>query len=140
MVGSSQNKYNYLAIAGLVIALLSLFYNTWRHEISEANRNRRTAAFEILKNLGELQTTVHFAHYQKDVHAGNPILGWSKVLFINDLAMVLPDPVGASTSRLKDVWGKNWKALPDDKQSLEAVVQAANKVRETVLAELNAIE
>ena len=43
-----QLRRNAVALISLVVALSSLGYNTWRNEQTEANRNERQAAFEVL--------------------------------------------------------------------------------------------
>ncbi len=48
------------------VALTGMGYNTWRNEKTEINHNVRAAAFETLKNLGEAQTIVEYAHFKKD--------------------------------------------------------------------------
>lgn len=47
-----QVRRNLVAIISLVLALLSLSYNTWRNEVTEYNRNIRQAGLEILVTLG----------------------------------------------------------------------------------------
>lgn len=51
------------AIVSLTVALSGMAYNTWRNEKSELNSNVRTADFEILLEIGELQRVVFFSHY-----------------------------------------------------------------------------
>ena len=87
-----QLKRHVVAICSLAVALLRLGYNTWSHERTETNRSVRVAAFEVLKNLGELQLVVDYLHYQKDQNLGNPITGWGRVLLIKDLSPIIPEP------------------------------------------------
>jgi len=58
------------ALISLVVALGSLTYNTWRNERTEHNRNVRTAAFELLTKLAELERVVFLAQYDRDVCRG----------------------------------------------------------------------
>jgi len=85
-----QIRTNLVAIISLMLALLSLSYNTWRNEVTEHNRNVREAGFEVLVTLGELHEIIFFLHYDKDAVRGNPRLGWTKVLLVNDLATIMP--------------------------------------------------
>ena len=62
----SQIKANIVAIASIIVALTGMGYNTWRNEKTEINHNVRAAAFETLKNLGEAQTIIEYAHFKKD--------------------------------------------------------------------------
>src|SRR5439155_9354534 len=50
-----QLRDNAVALISLVVALGSLAYNTWRNERTEHNRNVRTAAFELLTRVAELE-------------------------------------------------------------------------------------
>ena len=85
-----QMRSNAVALISLAVALSSLSYNTWRNERTEANRNVRLAAFEVLKNLGELQVTVNFAYFAKNEQLGNPMAGWGRVALISDLSSCCP--------------------------------------------------
>lgn len=52
-----------LALLSLLVALISLGYNTWRNEATEDHRNIREAGFQVLLQLGELQQIVSHRHY-----------------------------------------------------------------------------
>jgi len=70
---AKQLQRNTVALISVVIADSSLSYNTWRNEKTEANRNQRVAAFEILMKLSELQQIVFHHYYDKDTQdRGNP--------------------------------------------------------------------
>ena len=51
-----------LALLSLLVALISLGYNTWRNEATEDHRNIREAGFQVLLQLGELQQIVSHRH------------------------------------------------------------------------------
>ncbi len=57
-----QIKNNLLAVISLFVAFSALGYNTWRNEQTEYNRNIRTAGFEMLLHIGELQRITYLAH------------------------------------------------------------------------------
>ena len=64
----------------------------------EESATRRDATFECLLALGELQEIFHFAHFRMDVEADDPIVGRSKVLFVNDLAAARKQRALSSTT------------------------------------------
>lgn len=123
-----------------MVAVSSLLYATWRNQTTEHNRNIRAASFEILKNLGELQTLCHYAYYQKDARMGDPIVGWGRVLLIQDLAMVLPPPTPERTNELLNAWEKNFSEIGTNKQSLDAVEGTIHNSRVSVLETLKALQ
>jgi hypothetical protein len=131
-----QVRRNIVAIISLVLAILSLSYNTWRNELTEHNRNVRAAGFEILLTLGEFHQVVFFLHYDKDEVRGNPRLGWAKVLLIDDLATIMPPSVEAAADSLTATWGADWPALGKDERAAERVSRAVDEVREATLEAL----
>ena len=135
-----QIKRNSVAIISLVIALSSLSYNTWRNELTENNRNIRTASFEVLKSLGELQVIADHAHYEKDRVQGNPITGWGRVLLIRDLCHVISEPAAQSANELHKTWGNSWSALGKQPNSIKAITKWIDKVRQDVLAALETLD
>ncbi|HEU0225628.1 MAG TPA: hypothetical protein VFR29_09345 [Steroidobacteraceae bacterium] len=58
-----QVRSNAVARISLVVALTALGYSTWRNELTERNRNLRTAGFELLAEIGSLQQVVFYAHF-----------------------------------------------------------------------------
>ncbi|HUO81583.1 MAG TPA: hypothetical protein VM616_01855 [Gammaproteobacteria bacterium] len=106
-----QLRRNAVALISLVVALTALGYNTWRNEQTELNRNLRHAGFEVLLKLGELQRVAFDLRYDRERMAGTPRVGWSYVLEIEDLSMLLPEPMPANARRLKRVWQDNWQGL-----------------------------
>ena len=100
-----QVRRNAVALISLVIALSTLSYSTWRNEKSEDNRNHRQAAFEILLKLNQLQQVVFHRRYDMDAtDKGNPRLGWTIVLTIDDLAQLVETPLPEKSSLLREVW------------------------------------
>ena len=53
-----QLRRNRVALISLAVAIISLSYNTWRNEASEANRTQRLVSIEILLKLADLQQVV----------------------------------------------------------------------------------
>ena len=111
-----QLRNNAVALTSLFVALSSLGYNTWRNERTEHNRNIRTAAFEILTKLAEFERVVFLAHYDRDKRNGNPRVGWTYVIVMDDLAAVMPGKVGPRANELRKVWAENWEGLGNDNE------------------------
>ncbi len=134
-----QIRTNLVAIISLMLALLSLSYNTWRNEVTEHNRNVREAGFEVLVTLGELHEIIFFLHYDKDAVRGNPRLGWTKVLLVNDLATIMPG-VTESADSLSETWEADWAALGQDQRAVERISRAVDEVRASTLHALSLLE
>jgi len=135
-----QVRDNAVALISLVVALGSLAYNTWRNERTEHNRNVRTAAFEVLSKLAELERVVFLAQYDRDVAGGNPRTGWTYVLVIGDLSAVVPAPVPAQAAELQRVWKGNWEGLgKDDETAVNRIDDAIKRLRDTTLGTLRSL-
>ena len=93
-----------MALISLFIAVSGLFYNIWRNENTEQNRNHRQATFEIIVKINELQQVVFHHVFDKDItDKGNPRKGWALVLTIEDLSQLLIHPVPESSQQLKSI-------------------------------------
>jgi len=135
-----QLRNNAVALISLAVALGSLGYNTWRNEHTEHNRNIRTATFELLGKLAELERVVFLAQYERDAHGGSPRTGWTYVLAIRDLSDVVPAPVPAKAAELQKIWGENWEGLGgDDEAAVNRIDDAIGKLREASLATLKSL-
>ncbi len=146
MIGASmstlrqQLRANVVAIISLIVALTALGYNTWRNERTENNRNIRTAAFEVLARLAELERVVFLAQYDHDSKAGSPRAGWTYVLEIRDLAVLEPQPLPARAAELQEIWAANWEGLGrDEDTAVTRIDDAIGRMREAVLATLRAL-
>jgi hypothetical protein len=136
----AQLRNNAVALISLAVAIGSLGYNTWRNERTEHNRNVRTATFELLTRLAELERVVYLAQYDRDTAGGNPRTGWTYVLVIHDLAAVVPAPVPAKATQLQKVWSENWEGLGrEDESSVNRIDDAIGSLREASLAMLQAL-
>ena len=127
-----QLHANAVALISLVVALGSLGYNTWRNEQTEENRSVRLAAFEVLKNLGELQLVVNFAFFAKNEQFGHPMAGWGRVALISDLSQVLPAPAPEYAEKLRQVWQANWQQIGNDEASVDRITAEIDQSREAV--------
>ena len=136
-----QVKRNSVALISLLVALSTLSYSTWRNEKSEDNRNHRQAAFEILIKLNALQQVVFHNRYDGDAeNRGNPRLGWTLVLTIDDLSQLLQPPMPERSEHLKSVWGQHWEYIGSDQESTDSVLDAIDTVRLETLAILHSLE
>jgi len=128
-----QLRHNFVALVSLFIAVCSLGYTSWRHELTEENHNYRVASFEILLKLGELQELVFYRHYDRELVKGNPRAGWAYVLTIRDLSALLPGTVPESTEQLVEDWGENWQGMGLQQASADAIPRAIDDTRDETL-------
>jgi hypothetical protein len=136
-----QIKRNAVALISLIIALSSLTYNTWRNELTETNRNKRVAAFEIIMKLGDLQNVVFHHHYDKDAKGqGNARTGWTYVLTIRDLTRVLPAPMPDTANGLMQSWQDNWETLQDNEASAEKIMLGIEIMRDETVSLLESLD
>lgn len=137
----AQLRRNRVALISLVVALISLSYNTWRNEVSEDNRTQRLVAIEILLKIGQLEELVLYSHYDKDVKVkGNPRTGWAIILTIEDLAQILEPPYPESARQLVLAWEENWSTLAEDVESKDAIRAATDNLRQESLALLRMLD
>ncbi|KGJ99140.1 hypothetical protein [Thalassotalea sp. ND16A] len=134
-----QLQNNLIAIVSIFIAISSLAYNTWRNEQTEYNRNVRTSSFQILMSLAELQLLVDHAFYNEDKDKGDPIKGWSYVLYVQDLAQTVSPQVQQNAAQLKQVWAKSWQLMDEQQSENDAITQSIKALRLEVLATLQAL-
>ena len=136
-----QLRRNRVALISLVVAIISLSYNTWRNEASEDNRTQRLVSIQILLKIGELEELVLYSHYDPDVKVkGNPRTGWAIVLTIEDLAQILEDPCPAAATELKAVWQENWSTLATDVDSKDAIRVGIENMRQETLSLLRMLD
>jgi hypothetical protein len=137
---AKQIKTNLVAIISLVAALSGLFYNSWRDHRNEINENRRNAAFEVLKNLGELQTVVNYAHYKTNSERGDPIEGWKYVLLVRDLSRLLPPTNLQQGDKLYITWQQHWENLQTNSASEQQISTHIASAREDVLKTIEELQ
>jgi hypothetical protein len=136
----NQLKQNQLAIISLLVAFTALGYNTWRNELSEQNRNYREAGFEMLMHVSELQKITFLAHYDNDTVNGNPRKGWTEVLILDDLAMLMPANTPLHVAELHSAWEKNWQKLGKDQTGADAMDLSIDILRSDILAALQTLD
>jgi hypothetical protein len=129
-----------VAVVSLITAIVGLSYNSWQANQNEINQNMRIAAFEVLKNLGELQTVVNYAHFSHDNSRGNPIEGWKHVLMVRDLSHLLKPAAKNESQLLYDDWQKDWEQLKDNTLIEKKISGQIAKTRAAVLSTIDASE
>lgn len=95
------NVFQLTAVFSMLFALVGFSYNVWRMEITEYNNNVRSASFELLLQLSELESIIYAAHYDQDVIQGSPRKGWIKVNLIADLSVVTEPDIQTAAEALK---------------------------------------
>ncbi len=129
-------RSNILAIISVVVAVISLSYNTWRNDATEANRNHRAAGFATLQELAALQLLVDHITYSEDRNKGDPIAGWTRVTFICDLSRLTSPALEAQSQHLKEAWQTHFDDLADNENANKAVSQNIEAMRGATLKAL----
>lgn len=135
-----QVRNNAVALISLVIALTALGYGTWRNERTEENRNLREAGFALLSEIGSLQQVVFYAHYNPGDARGDARLGWAEVLTIQDLAALLPAPVGRDAALLREAWQAGWDGLGTSDEDHARIDAAIDRLRQATLFSLRGLD
>jgi hypothetical protein len=135
-----QVKTNLVALISLVTAIAGISYNTWRDHQNEINDNMRKAAFEVLVDLGELQTIVNYAHFETDNTRGNPIDGWKHAIMIRDLSRLLKPEAKKAGETLYIDWQNNWENLDKDSQSEILVSKQIANTRQAVISTIDSLK
>ncbi|WP_076408241.1 hypothetical protein [Shewanella sp. UCD-KL12] len=127
-----EQIFQITAIFSMLFALIGFSYNVWRMEVSEYNSTMRSASFELLLQLSELEGIIYAAYYDKDPVAGNPRKGWIKVNLIADLSMITEPDLQAATHALKQSWQTNWDTINHDETSVTKVIDRIDDTRKEV--------
>lgn len=128
-----------VAVVSLITAIVGLSYNSWQANQNEVNQNMRIAAFEVLTNLGELQTVVNYAHFKGDTSKGNPIEGWKHVTMVRDLSHLLKPSAKQESQVLYNTWQQHWEQIASE-ETEQQISQQITKTREAVLSTIDASE
>ncbi len=123
------NVFQLTAVFSMLFALVGFSYNVWRMEITEYNNNVRSASFELLLQLSELESIIYAAHYDQDVIQGSPRKGWIKVNLIADLSVVTEPDIQTAAEALKADWQLNWENVANDENSAMQVVGKIDDTR-----------
>lgn len=133
-MGFEQVRRNAVAIISLIVALSGLSYNTWRNELTEANRNIRQVGLFMMKELTELQEVILYAKYDRDDERGDIKTGWSHVLAVKDLSYSMPIQIKQSADQLAMTWSEHSSGLSQDKPlSYQAVDSSIDVIKEEIV-------
>ncbi len=135
-----QLKLNTVALISLITAIVGISYNTWRDQQNEINDNMRKAAFEVLTDLGELQTIVNYAHFQQDSMRGHPIEGWKHVVMVRDLSHLLTPSAAKAADNLYVTWQGSWEHLGADQQTELLISNQITQTRKAVLTTIDSLK
>lgn len=138
-----QIRRNQVALISLAIAITSLAYNSWRNEVSEANRTQRVVAIEVLQELAELQELTWHIHYGDNSAADNKRslrTGWARVITIRDISSVLNAPLPDLAQTLWQIWTDRHLELAESENAKEAINDAIEMCRADTLALLQELE
>ena len=136
----SQIRQHSLAVISLVVAISALGYTTYRNELTEYNRNKRHAGFELLKELNQLQLLIDYAHYDKDSELGNPITGWGHLMYVKDMSHLISPGVVEEADKLGDIWAVEWETIYDNSASNQRITAGVDTLRSRVRQEIKALK
>lgn len=128
--------YYFTAVFSVIIAVVGFSYNTWRLEVTEDNSNIRTASFEVLSLLSELEQNIYALHYDGNETEGSPRIGWVKVGLIVDLSGLISNDAQIRAEQLKNTWAATWEMLDTDRDSVNQLVNDIDSVREEIKIQL----
>jgi len=128
------------SVFSLLFAVLGFSYNAWRMELTEDNNNIRTAAFEVLSQLSEMQQMIYAAHYDNDLQEGNPRKIWVKVGLILDLSALISVQVEVQAIELKNLWGESWERVNDDEAITHNLITQIENVRKAIKVALKDLQ
>jgi len=138
----AQLRQHSVALISLMVAVVSLGYNTWRNETSEVHRNWREAGFVLTTEVSQLRQIVLYRRYfsGRDDHPMEPmrdnqtwINGWGTATSIRDLSSILPDPLPAAGARVYATWS-------DQAGRLDAANEQAARAEKELLAAIDAMQ
>lgn len=136
-----QVRRNAVAIISLVVALSGLGYNTWRNELTEANRNVRQVGLFMMKELTELQEVILYAKYDHDDERGDIKTGWPHVLAVKDLSYSVPAEIKQSAEQLANTWSEHSSGLDQDKPfSYKAVDSSIDVIKKEIVLAISQLD
>ena len=124
----------------MLFAVLGFSYNAWRMELTEDNSNIRTASFEVLTQLSEMEQVIYTAHYDKNMLDGSPRKVWVKVGLIVDLSGLISPQVENDANDLKKLWSESWRLIKDDETVIQKLVSQIDKVRNSIKKSLENLQ
>ncbi len=128
------------SVFGVVFAVLGFSYNAWRLELTEDNSNIRTAAFEMLLQLSELEQVIYAAHYDQNKIEGSPRKGWVKIGLVVDLSVLISPQVKDQSLQLKTLWNDSWQYIESDETLVRQLIEKIDVVRNSIKTELGNLQ
>lgn len=125
----SYRGYFVATIISIIFAVVGFSYNAWRLERSEANTTIRTASFEVLTQLAELEQTLYIAYYDEDLTQGSPRKSWVQVGLIKDLSVLISPDVATESESLAVFWSANWQQAATEQQTIDQLIVHIDRVR-----------
>lgn len=110
----------------LLIAVTTLLYSGYRAQRNQANQTARSAGFELLKSLNELQMIADAYRYTPE-HRPSFLDGWTQVLLIDDMSEFIAPEVAQHAAALHHAWKENFESL----QSAQANTSITSEIKET---------
>ncbi|AKE51857.1 hypothetical protein [Kangiella geojedonensis] len=144
-----QFSNNLIAIISLLVAVAALTYNTWRSSTTELNRNYRSASFELIIQLAELQSITNDLHFNAPADNNAEwqryfdkalIQGWGHIALIEDLSPLLSADFSQEAQKLKATWQQSHRQLsssPAAEQDITERIQAMRTMTRQFIATLD---
>lgn len=132
--------YQMTAVFSVIFALAGFSYNVWRMEVSERNSNIRTACFEILIELAELEQLIYTAVYDRDIKEGSPRKGWVKVGLVGDLSLIVSSDLQEKAENLRQTWGNYSNTMLSNTRDADTIIAAIDTVRSEIQKTLISLE
>ncbi|WP_299974961.1 hypothetical protein [uncultured Pseudoteredinibacter sp.] len=133
-------KFYYITVVLSVFsACVSFAYNAWRLEISEDNSTTRTAAFQVLLKLSELEQGMYSLHYDRQ-ESWTPRNGWVAVVLVKDLSMLIGEDAKREADALHQAWSDQWGRLDQDEAAIKLMVNKIDKLRQAITLRLARLE
>lgn len=132
--------YYITAIFSRIFAVTGFSYNAWRLEITEDNNNIRTASFEVLKELADLQQLIYSGHYDNNMIDGNPRKGWVKIGLIVDLSTLISSSAHLQSRKLESSRQENWSLYARNRDATDTIILNIELVRSEIKQTLLLLE
>ena len=133
-----QFRRNAVAIISLIVAVSSLGYNTYRNELTEANRTIRQAGFEMISELSKLQQVMLFARYDTKDERGDTTVAWSHMLALQDLSLAMPKNIQEKTKKLFTIWQANYNKITHTNDSAYKMIDAEiDSVKDVIISSIS---
>ncbi|WP_133407649.1 hypothetical protein [Parashewanella tropica] len=129
---SKRRLHAFFIAFSILLSIIGFSYNVWRLEVTERNSTVRTASFELLKELSELEQLIYILHYDKNLTDGSPRRGWIKVGLIKDLSPLAGEEVEVMSLKLMDVWSENWTYIEQSQQATDTVIATIDETRSSI--------